>query len=174
MLNADHFKKSNEIKSFFQIHLIRWLEHYSWRRYAKNIMKKLLLLSFLFIGNIMIAQDLYNSCSAAFLNDQMIVEEYSATAKAKISKETTGWISAGAVSLGDVSKGEKAFEITEKLAFGVAIKDASTGTIMLFSPKEYKKIEAEKVLAKCRKGDSIIIMTIDNKFALPHNEILVY
>lgn len=137
-------------------------------------MKKLLLLSFLFTGNIVIAQDLYNSCSAAFLNDQMIVEEYSTTAKAKISKEATGWISAGAVNLGDVSKGEKKFEITDKFEFGVAIKDANTGTIMLFSPKAYKKIEAEKVLAKCKKGDSIIIMTTNNTFALPHNEILVY
>ncbi len=137
-------------------------------------MKKLLLLSFLFIGNIVIAQDLYNSCSAAFLNDQMIVEEYSATAKAKISKEAKGWISAGTVNLGDVRKGEKKFEITDKFEFGVAIKDANTGTIMLFSLKAYKKIEAEKVLAKCKKGDSIIIMTTDNTFALPHNEILVY
>ncbi len=104
----------------------------------------------------------------------MIVEEYSPTAKAKISKDTQGWISAGAVSLGDVSKGEKKFEITEKFEFGVAIKDANTGTIILFSPKAYKKIETEKVLAKCKKGDSIIIMTTDNTFALPHNEIVVY
>lgn len=174
MLNADYFNKYKEVTFYFQIPGIRRVKHYSWRRYAKNIMKKLLLLSFLFIGNIVIAQDLYNSCSAAFLNDQMIVEEYSATAKAKISKEATGWISAGTVNLGNASKGENKFEITEKLVFGVAIKDASTGTIMLFSPTEYKKIEAEKVLAKCRKGDSIIIMTTDNKFALPHNEILVY
>ena len=137
-------------------------------------MKKLLLLSFLFTGNIVIAQDLYNSCSAAFLNDQMIVEEYSATAKAKISKDAMGWISAGTVNLGDVSKGEKKFEITDKFEFGVAIKDGNTHTIMLFSPKQYKKIEAEKILAKCKKGDSIIIMTTDNTFALPHNEILVY
>jgi hypothetical protein len=76
--------------------------------------------------------------------------------------------------LGDVGKGEKTFDISEKFEFGVAIKDANTGTIMLFSPKQYKKVEAEKVLAKCRKGDSIIIMTTNNAFALPHNEILVY
>lgn len=137
-------------------------------------MKKLLFLSFLFLGNIAFAQDLYSNCSAVFLNDQMVIEEYSTTAKAKISKDAQGWISAGAVNLGEVNKGEKKFEITEKFEFGVAIKDANTGTIILFSPKEYKKIEVEKVLAKCRKGDSIIIMTTDNTFSLPHNEILVY
>lgn len=119
-------------------------------------------------------QDTFSSCSAVFLNNQMIVEEYSATAKAKISKDTQGWISAGSVTLGEVSKGEKKFEITDKFEFGVAIKDANTGTIILFSPKAYKKIEAEKVLAKCKKGDSIIIMTTENTFALPHNDILVY
>lgn len=137
-------------------------------------MKKMILLFTLAVMSNSYGQEIFSSCSAAFLNDQMIIEEYSATAKAKISREATGWISAGAVSLGNVSKGEKNFEITEKFEFGVAIKDANTGTIILFSPKEYKKIEAEKVLAKCRKGDSIIIMTTDNRFALPHNEILVY
>lgn len=104
----------------------------------------------------------------------MIVEEYSTTAKAKISKDAIGWISARAVTLGDLAKGEKKAEITQKIEFGVAIKDANTGTIVLFSPKEFKKIEAEKVLEKCKKGDTIIIMTTDNTYALPHNEILVY
>lgn len=137
-------------------------------------MKKLLIFILLLTGNVVLAQDRFSSCSAVFLNDQMIVEEYSANAKAKISKDATGWISAGAVTLGDVSKGEKKAEVTQKIEFSVAIKDANTGTIVLFSPKEFKKIEAEKVLEKCKVGDTIIIMTIDNTYALPHNEILVY
>lgn len=137
-------------------------------------MKKLLIFILLLTGNVVLAQDRFSSCSAVFLNDQMIVEEYSANAKAKISKDATGWFSAGAVTLGDVSKGEKKAEVTQKIEFSVAIKDANTGTIVLFSPKEFKKIEAEKVLEKCKVGDTIIIMTIDNTYALPHNEILVY
>lgn len=137
-------------------------------------MKKMILVFMLAVISVSYGQDTFSSCSAVFLNDQMIVEEYSASAKAKISKDAQGWISAGAVSLGEVSKGEKKFEITEKIEFCVAIKDANSGTIILFSPKEFKKIEAEKVLAKCKKGDSIIIMTTDNTFALPHNEIVVY
>lgn len=137
-------------------------------------MKKIILLLMLSICSNSFGQEVFSNCSAVFINDQMIVEEYSATAKAKISKDAMGWISAGTVNLGDVSKGEKKFEITDKFEFGVAIKDGNTHTIMLFSPKQYKKIEAEKILAKCKKGDSIIIMTTDNTFALPHNEILVY
>lgn len=137
-------------------------------------MKKMIVVFMVAVISDSYGQDSFSSCSAVFLNDQMIVEEYSASSKAKISKDAQGWISAGAVSLGNVSKGEKKFEITEKIEFGVAIKDANSGTIILFSPKEFKKIEAEKVLAKCQKGDSIIIMTTDNTFSLPHNEIVVY
>lgn len=137
-------------------------------------MKKMIVVFVLALLADSYGQDSFSNCSAVFLNNQMIVEEYSASAKAKISKDAQGWISAGVVSLGDISKGEKKFEITDKIEFGVAIKDANTGTIILFSSKEYKKIEAVKVLAKCKKGDSIIIMTTDNRFALPYNEILVY
>jgi hypothetical protein len=137
-------------------------------------MKKMIVVFMIALLAESYGQDTFSSCSAVFINDQMIVDEYSASAKAKISKDAVGWISAGAVNLGDVSKGEKKAEVTEKLEFGVAIKDANTGTIILFSTKTLKKIEAEKVLSKCKKGDSIIIMTTDNTFALPHNEILVY
>jgi hypothetical protein len=137
-------------------------------------MKKMIVVFVLALFVDSYGQESFSNCSAVFLNSQMIVEEYSASAKAKISKDAAGWISAGTVNMGDVGKGEKTFDISEKFEFGVAIKDANTGTIMLFSPKQYKKVEAEKVLAKCRKGDSIIIMTTNNAFALPHNEILVY
>jgi len=135
-------------------------------------MKKLLLILFTGIGFAGFAQEKFSNCSAVLLDGQMVVEEYSNTAKAKISKDATGWLTAGAVKL-DSSKNGRV-EVTEKMEFVVAIKDASTGTIVLFSPKEFMKIEAEKVLKKCKKGDSIIILTTDSTFALPHNEILVY
>lgn len=137
-------------------------------------MKKLFLILVLFVSKSSFAQSNYSNCSAVFLNNQMVVEEYSDVAKAKISKEAKGWISAGTVNLGDIAKGEKKAEITGKFEFGVAIKDGNTGTITMFSAKTYKKIEVEKVLAKCQKGDSIIIMTLDDEYALPHNNLLVY
>ncbi|MCP9766385.1 hypothetical protein EGI22_00605 [Lacihabitans sp. LS3-19] len=131
-------------------------------------MKNVILVLFILAGKLVFAQDHFSNCSAVFLEDKMIVEEYSKNAKCKIAKDTKGWISAGTVSLG-----EKA-EITSKFAFGIAIKDAETGTITMFSPKIFKKIEAEKVLAKCKRGDSVIIMTTDDEYSLPHNELLVY
>lgn len=129
-----------------------------------------LLLGFI---NFSFGQDKFSNCSAAFLDDKMIVEEYSNTAKAKISINAKGWLSAGTVTLGDTKKGEAATTITEKFSFGIAIKDGNSGTMMLYSTNTFKKVEVEKVLAKCKKGDFIVILTTDDQYALPHNEILV-
>mgnify|MGYP000903863951 CR=1 FL=1 len=56
----------------------------------------------------------------------------------------------------------------------VAIKDGKSGTIFIYSPRTVKKINVEKILEKCKIGDSILIMTKDTKFSLPHNDLLVY
>jgi hypothetical protein len=137
-------------------------------------MKRAIVLIFLILSKVAFSQEPYMNCSAVFLNDEMIVEEYTDVAKCKISKEAKGIISAGTVSLGDEKAGGKRFEITQKFEFGVAIKDGNTGTIIMYSQKKYTKIEAEKILAKCRKGDSILIMTTDDQYALPHNFLMVY
>ncbi len=136
-------------------------------------MKRLFLLTFLLSTQFVLGQDYsnddkYSSCSAVFLNDKMIVNEYSPEGKCKISKDATGTLSAGEVSLG-----ESDTKITSKFDFGIAIKSRNTGTLMLFSKDTYKKIDIQKVLAKCRKGDYIVILTTENTYALPHNEILV-
>ena len=55
----------------------------------------------------------------------------------------------------------------------MAIEDAATKTLWLFSEETFKKIPVEKILAKCKKGDVIRLLTVDNTYALPHNEILV-
>ncbi len=133
-----------------------------------------LIVLFIFWSNCIFAQEDFSNCSAVLLNDQMLVEQYSNTTKCKILKEAKGWLSAAAVSLGEVKGGKQGFEITEKIEFGVAIKDGKSGTIFLYSQKTGKKINIEQVLAKCTKGDSILIMTKDTQFALPHNELLVY
>jgi hypothetical protein len=132
-------------------------------------MKKLIILSLLFSCNFVFAQEKFSNCSAAFLDGKMIVEQYSKTAKAKISILSKGELTVSTAELGeDYTKQVKKFE------FGVAIKDKETGTMMLFSSKTFMKIEIEQILAKCKKGDSIIILTTDAEYALPHNEILVY
>jgi hypothetical protein len=136
-------------------------------------MKKLWVIAVLFYGQICFGQNnsndkKFNSCAAVFLNNVMIVDKYSTTGKCQISKEAIGEISAGEVSLGDK------VEITSKISFGVAIKNRNSGTILLFSSKTFKKIDVQQILSKCNKGDSILILTTDDKFALPHNEILVF
>ena len=133
-----------------------------------------LILILIFCSNFIFAQEDFSNCSAVLLNDQMLVEEYSNTAKCKISKEAKGWLSEAAVSLGEIKGGKQGFEITEKIEFGVAIKEGKTGTIFLYSSKTVKKINVEKILEKCKIGDSILIMTKDTQFALPHNDLLVY
>ncbi len=119
------------------------------------------------MAKILLGQENFSNCSAVFLEDKMIVEAYSKDAKCGISKDAKGWISAGTVNLGEKT------QITGKFSFGIAIKDSETGTITMFSLKFFKKIEAQKILAKCKKGDSIIIMTTDDEYSLPHNELLV-
>lgn len=132
-------------------------------------MKKLIIFSLLLSCNLVFAQENFSNCSAAFLNGKIIVEQYSKTAKAKISILSKGELTASTAELGeDYTKQVKKFE------FGVAIKDKETGTTMLFSSKTFMKIEIERVLAKCKEGDSIIILTTEAEYALPHNEILVY
>lgn len=132
-------------------------------------MKKIIILSLLFSYQLAFTQEKISNCSAAFLNGKMIVEQYSKTAKAKISILSKGELTASTAELGEnYTKPLKKFE------FGVAIKDKETGTTMLFSSKTFMKIDIKQVLAKCKKGDSIIILTTDAEYALPHNEILVY
>ena len=75
-------------------------------------MKKLILILFTGINFMACAQEKFSNCSAVFLNDQMIVEEDSDVAKDRIAKDSQELISAGNVSLGDVSKGEKKDERT--------------------------------------------------------------
>lgn len=114
------------------------------------------------------AQKTFTNCSAAFLNNKMIVSEYTDTAKCKILLNSKGELNVGTVELSG-----KNSKLVNKFEFGIAIKDKNTGTLVLFSKETYKKIDIQKVLAKCRKGDSIVLMTLNNEYALPHNEMLV-
>ena len=43
----------------------------------------------------------------------------------------------------------------------------------MFSDEKFKHINIQSILKKCKKGDLIVLMTTDNQYALPHNEILV-
>lgn len=132
-------------------------------------MKKLFVFLFTSLSFWGFAKEPYTNCSAVFLNSKMLVEEYSNTAKCKISIDAKGEMVVGTVELN-----EKGSKLIDKFTFSVVIKDKETATMMLLTKEPIKRIKVEKILAKCRKGDTIVILTTDNKLALPHNEILVY
>ena len=113
-------------------------------------------------------QKSFNNCSAAFLNSKMLVNEYSPSGKCSISITEKGNLTVSTVNLS--AHNNKA---VESIMFQVAIKDKETGTVMLVSKERIKKIGIQKVLEKCKKGDHILVLTLNDEYALPHNEILV-
>jgi hypothetical protein len=131
-------------------------------------MKKIIVLISILFCSKSFAQKAFSDCAAAFLDKKMIVKEYSNKAKASISLSARGELSVGTVALS-----EKGNKLMDNFAFGIAIKDKATGTLMLFSKENYTRINIQKVLSRCHKGDSIMILTLSNEYALPHNEILV-
>lgn len=113
-------------------------------------------------------QKSFNSCSAVFLNNKMLVNEYSITGKCTLDITAKGNLTVSTVQLSSTES-----KAIEPIMFQVAIRNKETGTLMLVSKEQLKKIEISKVLEKCRKGYHIIILTLNDDYALPHNEILV-
>ncbi len=113
-------------------------------------------------------QDRFTNCSAAFLDSRMIVDEYSPTGKSVLSATATGQLSVGTVEL---SPNE--YRLVKPLRFKVAIRDGNTKTLLSFSDETYERVNVQSVLAKCQKGDAIVLLTLETDYALPHNEILV-
>jgi hypothetical protein len=113
-------------------------------------------------------QELFTNCSAAFLDNGIIVDEYSPSGICKLPAEANGLLTVCAAAYNN-----NRWISAEKLEFKLAIRDGNTGTLYSFSDERFTEIDVQKVLAKCRKGDSIVVMTVDNKYALPHNAILV-
>ncbi|MEO1263710.1 MAG: hypothetical protein AAFZ15_33175 [Bacteroidota bacterium] len=108
----------------------------------------------------------YSDCTAIFLNQEMLVDDYSPKGKCKISQNATGtlFVSTTQLSL-DFANPLKSIE------FRVAIVNNQTNTIWQYSDKTYKKVDLEKILEKCEVGDDILIMTVDQTYSLPHNKI---
>ena len=115
-----------------------------------------------------LGQQRFNNCSAAFLNGKMLVNEYSPAGKCSVSINEKGNLTISTVELS--SKENKAID---PIMFQVAIKDKNTGTLMMVSKQGIQKISIHKVLEKCKKGDSILLLTNSDEYSLPHNEILV-
>lgn len=131
-------------------------------------MKKLIIAAFLCFGlpTLGFSQHI---CSAAFLGSKMIVDQYSKTGyKNEISLKAIGDLSVNTVDLSPTES-----KAVDRIPFKVAIKEKETQTITLFSKEDFMKVDVQKVLSQCKKGDQIVLLTLDKQYALPHNEILV-
>ncbi|GAB3768053.1 hypothetical protein GCM10028818_01840 [Spirosoma horti] len=60
-----------------------------------------------------------------------------------------------------------------RVPFTVAIRDKATNTLHMYSRRPVCQVPVQRVLANCKKGDNIVLLTIDKRYALPQNEILV-
>ena len=114
------------------------------------------------------AQNSFRNCAAAFLNNKMVVNEYTNAGKCVVSSTAAGELSLYTVDLSPTQA-----KAVDKIEFKVAIRDQNTKTLTMFAREDFKQVEIQKVLAKCKKGDYIVLLTLDEQYALPHNEILV-
>lgn len=126
------------------------------------------LLGMLLSGCLAQAQEPFTQCTAAFLNDRMVVDEYTTTGKCVLPHTATGVFT---VCTADLSP-ERSVPL-EKVKFKIALKKQQANTLIMFSDLTYKQVNIEKVLAKCQTGDYIVLITMDDQYSLPHHEILV-
>jgi len=122
------------------------------------------LLAFSAISAATFGQERFTNCTAAYLDNKLVVNDYSPDGHCEILKSATGELTVQ--TMNDTAP-------TGKTNFKIAIRDGNTKTLLSFSDKAYKEIPVEKILAKCQLGDAIVLLTLDNRYALPHNEILV-
>ena len=110
----------------------------------------------------------FNNCTAAFIGNKMVVDDFSPRGKCEIEAGTKGNLSVSTVNL----------SLTEttpfkNVGFKVAIKNEKTNTLWLYSEETFYEIPVESIMAKCKPGDKIILITVDKEFSLPHNEIAI-
>lgn len=134
----------------------------------KRICFSILLTGCLLVGTRSFGQEVYQQCTAAFLNTRMVVDEYSPLGTCKLPLLSAGDLTVQTVDL--ASEGAKAIEA---IPFKIAIRDGQSGTLTLYSPTDFVKVPVQEVLQRCRKGDSLVLLTLNNHYSLPHNEILI-
>ncbi|GAB2800811.1 hypothetical protein GCM10027275_53540 [Rhabdobacter roseus] len=110
----------------------------------------------------------FSACSAAFLNNKMIVNEYSPQGTCTVAAGATGQLTVCTAELSP-----QASKAIDKIDFKVAIRDEQTHTLLMYSDETYRQVDIQRVLSQCKKGDRIVLLTTSNLYALPHNEILV-
>ncbi len=110
----------------------------------------------------------FSNCAAILLNDKVLVDEYSPEGQCEVFSEMTGSLKVATV---DFSLDN--FCLSMPVMFKVAIKNEQTNTLWLYSEKNFFEVPIEDVLKKCQRGDRIILVTVDQEYALPHHEIAI-
>ena len=114
------------------------------------------------------AQQKFSNCTAIFLNQKMVVDDYKPNGKCQVQTSDLGTLTVSTVVFeNDV------WRAVDKIPFKITIRDGGTKTLLSYSDKTYKEIDMKTVLSQCRKGDFILISVLKNEYALPHNEIEV-
>ena len=130
-----------------------------------NIVKMLFLVTFCATSvSTAFGQERFTNCAAAYLNNKLVVNEYSPEGHCELSKSATGELTVQ--TMNDTTP-------TGKTSFKIAIRDGNTKTLFSFSNKTYQQIDLKAVLDKCKPGDAVVLLTTGDQYALPHNEILV-
>lgn len=114
------------------------------------------------------AQSKFSNCSAIFLNQKMVVDDYSPNGRCVLKPNASGQLTVCTTVFEN-----NQWRAVENIYFNIIIRDGSTKTLLAYSNVTYKSIGIQDVLSKCRKGDYILISVIKDEYALPHNEILV-
>ena len=134
----------------------------------KNIRQIAIALVCCALSNLCWGQHPYSNCSAAFLGNKLIVNEYTTKGKCSVPATATGELTVNTVNLSPTK-----CKAVDRIPFNIAIRDKNTQTLTMYLKAEVKQMNIQQVLAKCRKGDRIVLLTVNNQYALPHNEILV-
>lgn len=134
----------------------------------KQVVSLLLLAASVSLASSSFAQQSFNSCSAAFVGDKMVVDAYTPKGKCRLSDKTTGELTVQTVELSPTES-----KAIDKIDFKVAIRDKATGTLHMYSNETFRQVPVQRVLSTCKKGDQIVLLTVDKRYALPHNEIVV-
>jgi len=120
------------------------------------------------VTTLSLAQTANQHCSAAFLGKRLLVNQYSPKGVCRMPSTATGSLSVWTVNLT-----EKETKPLTRIPFQVAIRDKETKTLQLVSKTAHKEVEVRQLLNRCRKGDHIVLLTLNQQYALPHNEIIV-
>jgi len=134
----------------------------------KKVSKLILAICCSAVSTIGFGQHAFTNCSAAFLDNKMVVDKYSPTGKCRLSSNATGKLTVCTVNLLPTAS-----QAVSNIPFRIAIRNKTTKTLLLLTKADVRQIDVHNVLTKCKKGDHIVLLTLDDQYAMPHNEILV-